>query len=217
MFDSKESIKHESFWQILFSRVSWRGHKFYWSELEQDHFISMEVKNSTIYRELTWDRYFPDPVPLISLRMTSSQFAEMITSMNYWTWVPCTIEYVQWKKMEEIPEKEELKSFIHRKFQGRMESFADSIREKQKAAKKLVSKKTLSKEDMRTLQFHLDWLTSEIERNIPFFAKCFQETTNDIVVEAKAEVENAILHKVQALWLEQLHVQNNLLKSESVR
>jgi hypothetical protein len=51
----------------------------------------------------------------------------------------------------------------------------------------------------------------EIEKNIPFFATCFQETMDKVVHEAKLEVENAIQHKISALGLNALHEQNKLL------
>ena len=103
---------------------------------------------------------------------------------------------------------------MHRKFEERMKSFADTIRDRQIKAKELVKKKSLSKEDMRILQIHLDWLTGEIERNIPFFAKCFQETMDEVVYEAKTEVENAIQHKINTLGLSALHEQNELLDNK---
>jgi hypothetical protein len=65
---------------------------------------------------------------------------------------------------------------------------------------------------MRSLQLHLDWLTTEIERNIPFFMECFQETADLVVQEAKSEVENAIQHKINILGLTELHKQNKLLE-----
>jgi hypothetical protein len=67
----KEINTHPSFGQISFSRVNGNGTKFYGSELPQDHYITMEVKNSEIIRELTNERYYPIGVPLIHVRMSS--------------------------------------------------------------------------------------------------------------------------------------------------
>lgn len=78
-------------------------------------------------------------------------------------------------------------------------------------AKELVKKKTLSKDDVASLSLHLDWLTTEISNNIPFFMECFQETMDKVVNEAKCEIESAIQHKVTMLGLAELHKQNNLL------
>lgn len=210
----REQFKHESFGQISFSRVQSRGTNFYGSELPQDQYITMEVKRSEIIRELTQDRYYNFGIPLIKIRLTSGQFSEMITSMNQGSGVPCTIEYIDNKKMQELPIQESRKEFVHRKFEDRMKEFANKIRENQKRAKDIVKKKTLSKQDVFDLNLQLEWLTSEVESNIPFFAKCFQETMDEVVYEAKLEVENAIQHKISTLGLSALHEQNKLISNE---
>jgi hypothetical protein len=137
----------------------------------------------------------------------------MLTSMNCGSGVPCTIERIEGRKIAELPMQESRKEFVHRKFEDRMKIFGNSIRERQNKAKELVKKKTLSKDDMHQLQMHLEWLTGEVEINIPYFAKCFQETMDEVVFEAKTEVENAIQHKINVLGLNALHEQNKLLSS----
>lgn len=210
MSQEREITKHEAFGQIQFNRGTCRNTKFYGSELPQDHYISLEISTSELERTITDDRYSPRK-ELIRVRISSSQFAELITSMNMGTGVPCTIERVEGKKVAELPDVENRKEFVHRKFDDRMAEFAVRLKEKQARARELVKKKTLNKEDIRELDFHLQFLTQEIESNIPFFAKCFQETMDEVVFEAKSEIENAILHKVTSLGLNALHEQNKLL------
>lgn len=211
MKTEEEYHRHPSFGQIRFSRV--QGHaNFYGSELAQDHYITMELHNSEVKRELAQDWYFARGIPLAAIRMSSGQFAEMITSMNHGSGACCTIEMIDQKNVAPLPEQESRKEFVHRKFEDRMKMFAETIREKQKLAQSLVKKKTLSKQDIHDLTHHLEWLTGEVESNIPFFAKCFQETMDEVVYEAKTEVENAIQHKINTLGLNALHEQNKLLE-----
>ena len=213
MNESKESerYKHPSFGQIKFSRSNGSGHSFYGSELSQDHYITMEVHKSEIERSLTKDWHFSHGLPLIEIRMTSSQFSEMLTSLNHGSGVPCTIEMVDGKPVEDYPKAESRKEFVHRKFQDRMKEFAKTIAEKQQMVKTLSAKKTLSKDDQNKLNWTVEWITQEVTKNIPFFAECFQETMDEIVVDAKAEVENAIQHKITTLGLNALHEQNKLI------
>ena len=212
--DDMTKEKHESFGQIRFSRVNGDS-RFYGSQLEQNNFITMDVYHSYTMKDLSKEHYFTEGLPLISVRMSAGQFAELITSMNVGGGVPCTIEMVDGKRMEKLPIIEDRKSFVHSEFKKRMKVFADTIRERQKEAKELVKKKTLSKDDQQKLNFALEWLTSEIENNIPFFAECFQETMDDVVKEAKMEVENAIQHKISTLGLMELQKQNQLLLNDN--
>lgn len=212
MRDEEERFKHESFGQISFSRVTCNpSQKFYGSELDQNHYITMTIQRSEVNRDLGRDWYFASGLPLAAVRMSSGQFAELITSMNQGSGIPCTIEMIDGKKVADFPTQESRKEFVHRKFEDRMKEFGDSIRDKQARAKELVKKKTLSKQDIHDLTHHLEWLTGEVERNIPFFAKCFQETMDEVVYEAKTEVENAIQHKISVLGLTELHNQQSLL------
>jgi hypothetical protein len=207
----EERHKHPSFGQIRFSRVSGRA-KFYGSELEQDHYIIMELVQSEVNRTLSQDWYFGHGVPLAAIRMTANQFSELITSLNCGSGIPCTIEILNKQKVDDLPYQESRKEFVHRKFDDRMREFADTLKVKQNRVKELTAKKTLSKEDQKELNFTVEWLTTEVASNIPFFAKCFQETMDEVVLEAKTEVENAIQHKITTLGLQALHEQNKLLK-----
>jgi len=172
------------------------------------------VYQSEIERDLTRDMYFAcSRLPVMKLRLSAIQFAELITSMNVGDGVPCTIEMINQVPVAPIQEHESRKDYVHRKFKDRMTQFAKLIKDKQTKAKELVKKKTLSKEDVRDLSMHLDWLTTEIQSNIPFFMECFQETMDDVVMEAKLEVESAIQHKINVMGLSELHKQNELAKN----
>lgn len=207
----REKFKHESFGQLSFSRVNCTPPaKFYGSQLDQSHYIQLTLSSSEVDRDLSKEWYFAKKT-LVKVRMSSGQFAEMITSLNSGSGTPCTIEVMDSKPVLPLPSQESRKEFTHRKFEDRMKMFANSIRENKNKAQEIVKKKTLSKQDIHELTHQLEWLTQEIESNIPFFAKCFQENMDEIVFEAKTEVENAIQHKINVLGLDALHEQNKLL------
>lgn len=211
--NESENFSHPSFGQIHFSRISCQPPQvFYGSELPQDHYIQMTVNKSSVRRDLSRDWYFASGLPLIQIRMSSGQFSELITSLNNGSGTPCTVEWVGQTQVEKMPQQESRKEFIQRKFEDRMKEFASEIKEKQNKAKEIVKKKTLSKQDIHELTHHIEWLSQEIGSNIPFFAKCFQETMDEVVFEAKTEVENAIQHKINTLGLNALHEQNKLIE-----
>lgn len=209
--NERERYSHPAYGQISFSRIHSNGTDFYGSELTQDNYIQLEVNPSEIERTLTQDYYYTKGLPLIKLRLSANQFSELLTNMNHGGGIPCTIEMVDGKPIQKLNKAESRKEFVHRKFQDRMKQFAVTLKAKQIRAKELTEKKTLSKADQHELHMTIQWLTTEVASNIPFFAQCFQETMDEVVTEAKAEVENAILHKITTLGLEALHEQNKLL------
>ena len=142
----KERIKHESFGKISFSRVQCTPpQKFYGSEIDQNHYIQMTLQESDVERTLSQDWYYAIGKTLARVRMSSGQFAEMITSLNAGSGIPCTVEIIDGKKMQPLPEQESRKEFVHRKFEERMKMFGDTIRERQNKAKELVKKKRFQK------------------------------------------------------------------------
>jgi uncharacterized protein (DUF342 family) len=208
--DNKEA--HPSFGQIKFSRTSATDSNFYGSDLTQGNYITMEVHQSEIYREITCDRYFETGIPLIKVRLTSGQFAELITSMNMGSGIPCTIERLMGKKVEELPNIQSKKENVHGKFEEKMIAFQKTIESNQKRIAELTSKPTLTKNDRAEINEMTRLINQELLQNIPYYTRCFQETMDKTVFEAKLEVENAILHKVNALGLSELHKQQGLLK-----
>lgn len=208
----REQIKHPSFGQISFSRVSHNGKgvKFYGSELAQDNYIQMTLHRSELIRDLTKEWYYETGERLIKVRMSSGQFSELLTSIGQGSGVPCTIEMINGENIEPLMDVESRKEFVHRKFQERMTMFAKGVKENRLKAKAIIQKKKLSAQDMHDLTRHIDWLSQEVQSNIPFFTECFQETMDQVVFEAKLEVENAIQHKINVLGMAELHKQKEL-------
>jgi len=202
--EKEERYTDKSFGQISISRGQCSGKQhFYGSDLPQYNYITLQISQSEIIRGLSNDHHYSGHTPLIKVRMTANQFSEMITSLNIREGTCCTIEEVN---SERIPfsHQESRKEFMHRKFEERMKEFAGTIREKQQAAKVLVKKKNLSKDDVHNLSHLLDWLTTEVEKNIPYFATCFQENMDEMVLEAKTEIESAIQNKIMKAGLSSL-------------
>lgn len=126
----REKMSHESYGQIRFSRIN--GHnRFYGSELEQDNYVELTVNKSECEKDLSKDWYY-DTGQLVRLRMTSNQFAELITSMNVGSGVPCTLEYINGVKIAPLPKVENRKEVTHRQFKDRMVEFSNKIKDKQK-------------------------------------------------------------------------------------
>lgn len=210
MRNEEQRIKHESFGQISFSRVTTSGNiGFYGSELKKGDYIQMELHESEIDRTLSTD-YFHSNKRLVRVRMSANQFSQLITSLNRGDGVPCTIEQVGEKFYEQLPAIENRKQFTSRMFRERMVEFQKTLSEKQQRAKNLVAKKNLTKSDQEELTKLLDWITTETTSNIPYFNDCFQESMDKVVVEAKMEIEAAVDSKIYSAGLGVLKQDSNL-------
>lgn len=211
LHDDAEKLEHPSFGQIRFNRVSSRGCRFYGSEIEQDSYISLEIHQSQVNRDLSSDWYHEQD-PIIRLRISSSQFVEMVTSMNQGSGVPCTIERLNGKKVDDLPTYRNKKELTQDQFKEEIEKRVSESKDLQQEALRLINKPKLSKQDKFDLNHHIALLTDRLSSDVPFYLKCFQEVSDKVVDEAKMEIENAIQHKVTTLGLTELHKQNKLLK-----
>lgn len=208
----REKYRHPSYGQIRFARI--QGHqRFYGSELEQDHYIQLEICQSSVEKDLSNDWYHAEN-ELIQVRMTSNQFAEMITSLNH-EGIPCTIEYLCGEKIDPLPNIENKKELTHRQFRERLDSLSEKLSNIRSEIYEITKKTKLSKDDLRRIQINSDILVQEVTSNIPFFGECFQEHMDKIVIEAKTEIEAAIQHKINMLGLTELHKQNQLFIKEN--
>ena len=73
-----------------------------------------------------------------------------------------------------------------------------------KEAGKLISKSNLSKTEQDKLKWFYDKTSQEVKSNIPFIMRCFQEFMDDIVLDAKAEIDSALLHTIISTGLKTL-------------
>src|SRR5690348_7418858 len=88
--NQRERSSHPSFGQIQFTRTNGNA-RFYGSELNQAHYVEMTVHPSEVERELSRDWFYTEGAPLIKVRLSQNQFAELITSLNMGSGVPCTV------------------------------------------------------------------------------------------------------------------------------
>lgn len=189
----EERVKHPSFGTIHFSRISGNSGYLFGSEIQANNYIEMIVQEAENVRRLDDDRVFPKRKVICRVKMSPVQFSELITTLNYSTGVPCTIETIDDCDVEQIKTGvESRKSFVNRKFKERMKEFAEGLKKSSEEAQAIIDKKNLSKQDQRDLSNILQQAIQEISRNIPFFSTCFQESMDKIVVDAKAEIDAGI-------------------------
>lgn len=141
--------------------------------------------------------------------MSANQFSELITTLNVGSGVPVTIEEVLGERIEQCTDMESKKTYTHNQFRQRMAELMVDINKRWKQAEKIIDKKTLTKDDQRELKLFYDKLTTEVKSNIPFFAKCFQEVMDKVVLDAKTEIDSALLRVVVDAGIKALGIDGN--------
>ena len=218
MFDETKK-KEESYAMMGFSRYSGGDDTFFGSSIKQNGGIEMFVKEGDVTRGLNHDWYHGDKV-LIRVRMTNSQFAEMITSMNIGEGVPVTLEEFNGKRFKS-PSFENKRTVFEEDFKKEMAELTAKLRTFTEETKELLSaKKPPTKADKEKILNEISLFEQEISLNIPFIQKSFNEQMDKTVTEAKGEFDGFITSAVNKLGIQKLQEANdlkNLLTSSSFK
>jgi hypothetical protein len=191
-----EKETHESYGMIQVSRqTSSHPHALFGSSIKHSSTISLRINTAEIGRNLHQDWYYKTG-EIIEVEMSATQFAEFITSMNVGEGIPCTIRYLQRKRMEDPPFvskrmefQQEFKEDMQELNEQTTDGFAD-IKDL------LLAKDRLSKEDRKHVVAFIEKMMQEIRSNIPFVAEQFNRQINKTVTEARQEVEAYVLHNI---------------------
>lgn len=207
MSDEVKRQKHPAYGLVQFSRQHGGSKKLFGSQIRSDTTIALRIFEGEVQHELSYDRYsHAKNRPIIEVVLSAAQFAELLTTMNMGSGVPCTIEYRDGKDVPPIPETDKAEAQkIHEGFREKLERLVDALKEfRTEAANLLDGKKPLSKAEKEAIKGVLDKTIMEVESNAPFVLEQFTESTEKIVVQAKAEVEAFASHAVQVAGLEAL-------------
>ena len=208
MEKERKQYIHPSFGMLRFSRIHGRSGYLFGTEIQADNYIQLELSLGELQRDLSNDWYH-DRDTMFRIKMSPNQFSELITTLNIGSGVPVTIEEVMGEKIEQCNDMESKKTYTHNQFKQRMAEFMSEINSKYKEAEQIINKKNLSKDDQEKLKWFYQRMSQEVKQNIPFFVKCFQEVMDKVVLDAKSEIDSALLHSVVSAGIEALGININ--------
>lgn len=196
--ENTKTTRHPAYGIARLSRCSGSPGNMFGSSVKCDNFIELAISPGEEYEHDTYHSYFSAGQPYISVYLSPAQFSELITSMNIGDGVPCTIRKINGNFVEEIPDE------IHeheidrqkRRFRERMEKRERELRDMKSSLDVILSKKTLSKADRDELKWILEREIQEISSNIPFYMDMFDEATENVVTEAKSEIDALVQHNI---------------------
>ena len=224
MSEEAKTIKHPSFGLIAFDRGTYAesldgtGHDrpLFGSSILHNSFISVTIRRAQLERRLNNDSIMADDsLPIIEIEMSTTQFADAITSLNQGEGTPCTIKMINRKKVSEPPFQNKRIQF-DAEFETEMRNVASDTNKFYTNISQILDKPSIGKHDREEIMAQLGLLRQELSANMPFIKKQFTEQMDQTVLEAKNDVEAFLEGKVRKLGLEGFTKELMLLRKDTI-
>lgn len=209
-------LKHPCFGLARFSRICGYSGFMFGSDVQSENFIELTINHAERVQGDYKVHYYDYGKPIVRLKMTQTQFAELLTNMNIGNGVPVTLEAVNGERIEQFDLNEAKNHLDELKedFKERSKETLNSLIESRNELKKIIDKKNLSKKDQEKALWLLDKYIQEIRSNMPFFIKLYKEETSDIVQRAKTELDGMIQSCVIRAGVKALGLDSTPIKGE---
>lgn len=184
--DDREA--HPSYGQMVISRFT-SSHRIplYGTSNECREGISLSIRRSELMRTLhrSWHSAKEE---IIEVVMSPSQFAEAITNLNRGEGTPVTISRLDMKRIDPPPHKDE-RDMFDEEFKDNVRKISDSATEMIDQAQKALSEKSITKASLKGVLDILYKIKQDLNENIPYIGKCFNEHLNNSISSAKIEFD----------------------------
>lgn len=176
----------------------------------------MVLKEGTVSRELNEDWYFGGP-EIVEVEMSQSQFAELITSMNMDSGVPCTIKFIKGKGRIPEPDFINKREQITNEFKERMDDKKASANKIYEEIKTLLdTKKSIGKGDRAAILRKIHSITNGLSSESNFMFRQFQEQMDKTITQAKGEIEAFAQNRINTIAQQAIAEQKDaILKLEN--
>jgi len=196
--------QHPSYGMVAFSRMhSSHGMQMFGSKIGHSTIIGLKIYEASQEDSFGKKRVVAED-KIIEVLLSPAQFSELLTTMNIGSGVPCTISRRQGVGSIEPKKQENPRKVSERYLRKTMEKVSSRMEDVEKMASKMASGKTASKADRNEIVSMLKMLRQEIEEDMPFVEKTFQEVMDKTVSEAKSDIDAFVTHTVTQKGLESL-------------
>ena len=205
--DQSETIQHESFGMVSFSRLSGGGGNLFGVDYDTGHCIRLEVKTGELHRDKYSDSFF-ERATIAQVDMSEVQFARLVASMNT-SGVPCTIRHAAttgFKKMDPVPDysnidEKAMKEDVQ-KTARRVSANMDHLRKELDALTKPGV--SLTKAKIAELAHIAQQTQQAVESDMPYLTARQEQRVDKAVHSGKAEIEAHMSYQLEQLGREAL-------------
>ena len=197
---------HPSFGMVSLSRVtSSHGKLLFGSTIKPQSWIVLRVARGDKQHSLGKDWYHANE-SLIEVNLSPAQFAELITTFNCGSGVPCTISRFDDKNVECFSEEDDTKE--SRQIIEKLRQYGSSITKPidtfLQRLEGMVADKKISRKNADELKSHMRGLSQNLESNIPFYVEQLDKSIDKVVVQKKAEMDAFATTMIHNLGMEKL-------------
>lgn len=198
----KEYEKHDSWGMVGIYHQHHGGRQLFGSDVTNYNTICLKIKTAQCSRELGRDWIMGDKT-LIEVTLSANQFADLLTNANIGDGVPCTIEYVMGKGMIKYQPQEPKLKIIEEERDALAEKAVSDIHSSIAMVKEMIEKKKISKTAGEELLFNMNGaLSSLVGGGKEFYKKQARQEVEDMVVEAKRQVQSYVDNKIYSTGLQ---------------
>lgn len=196
--DGTTVLTHPAYGKVSIHHVSGNA-DLYGSDFTHQHFVTLTVKTSQLNRDLARDWHFERNVE-IEIALSEAQYATMVSTPNT-TGVPCTILYRRTGDLEMVPGLPRRDSTrIHNdEFREKLLKTVNALKTQRDEITDATTK--LSKKMQAVVLEPINAAIREIESNIPFLVKSFDEHMETNIEKAKVEVNAYVTSTVMRAGL----------------
>lgn len=195
--DSVET--HPAYGQIGANRVSGH-HQLYGSDFQHNNFVTITIRGSKLMRGLSRDWYAAQD-EYIEVSLSESQWAEFVSTMNSGMGTPCTVEFVrgagQLPAIERtVDRRTQFANEVKKDVQQSLGHLDELLQQ--------IDGLSISKTKKEELIMAARLARQDIEANLPFVAKSFDEHMETQTQRAKTEIHAYMTSTIQRAGLEAL-------------
>jgi hypothetical protein len=184
----RDKRTHPSYGMISASRSGSRSGRLFGSSIKDHHAtVRLTISEGEVQFDLSKERYHPTG-QYIEVEMSAVQWAEMLTTLNWGSGIPCTIRFLRGQgRIEDPPDDETEVERVHNGFSEYTQEISTRYAELTEAVVKAL--KRSSKKTREEVEKAVTLLHQAIEADMPFAVTQFQRATDKVIAAAKAEVE----------------------------
>ena len=193
---------HPAFGKITVSNSTGTKRKLCGSNTLHSSTISIDIQSATVEKKYASDFVHGDKM-LMRLEMTHAQFANLFSSVGNGSGTPCTIRCATDGELKVNPEIEyEDINPISEQLKNSLNKTIKTLNHKIEQVDSLIEKGKANKSELKLLKDSFEGVKSELKNNLPFYFKEFEEYQENIVEDAKQQVNQTIVNNLKNLGIE---------------